>query len=156
MAAKLTPLFLLILLFSGQQCFSQDNSYQKLIQKSKAYTLQIIEAMPEDGFDSKPVEGMRTFREQAFHLAYTTDYFTKLFTGEYADWSKWNPGDESVKSRSELLEWTANAFDKLELSLAGKDLSVVNEVTSFIDHNAHHRGQLIVYLRLKGITPPEY
>jgi uncharacterized damage-inducible protein DinB len=25
-----------------------------------------------------------------------------------------------------------------------------------LDHVAHHRGQAIVYLRLKGITPPDY
>ncbi len=156
MTTKRISLFTLLLLFLVSQSFSQDNSYQKLIQKSKAYTLQIIEAMPEDAFDSRPVEGMRTFREQAFHIAYTTDYFTKLFTGEYTDWSKWNPGDESVKSKAELLEWTAKAFDDLEKSLQGKDISQVDRVSSFIDHNAHHRGQLIVYLRLKGITPPEY
>jgi uncharacterized damage-inducible protein DinB len=33
---------------------------------------------------------------------------------------------------------------------------VLNGMMLALDHTTHHRGQAIVYLRLNGITPPEY
>jgi uncharacterized damage-inducible protein DinB len=35
--------------------------------------------------------------------------------------------------------------------------STKNRILNLMDnHLAHHRGQMIVYLRLKGIEPPSY
>jgi uncharacterized damage-inducible protein DinB len=50
---------------------------------------------------------------------------------------------------------SANELDDQVDFFAGKKNKMLM-VNLLNDHQAHHRGQLIVYLRLKGITPPPY
>jgi uncharacterized damage-inducible protein DinB len=53
-----------------------------------------------------------------------------------------------------------NRFDARELGSAVKffagpmnNMQIINLIN---DHQTHHRGQMMVYLRLNGLTPPKY
>ena len=78
--------------------------------------------------------------------------------------------DKVNKTKSEILQILANAYDKglaAHKKLSEKDM---DEAVSFFagpkskrqililmhDHQTHHVGQIIVYLRLNGIKPPSY
>lgn len=57
-----------------------------------------------------------------------------------------------IKAMSEVDE---NSLTK-EFSWIGGKLNKYQFLNLIQDHQAHHVGQLIVYLRLNGIEPPKY
>lgn len=126
------------------------------LDTTKAFTIEILEAMPTESYDFKPNDDQRTFAAQAYHIAYSIDYFKRaLKEGASA---KWAPGDENSKSKEELVKWATEQFDEINAFILEQEASdaFTGGVISFLDHNTHHRGQIVTYLRMKGITPPSY
>ncbi|MBL8227013.1 MAG: DinB family protein [Bryobacterales bacterium] len=133
----------------------------------KEYTLAVVDAMPADGFDSKPVPAQRTFGEQLVHLgranvAYMTSFGVKE-----------PPVAPTTTDKATVRAWIAATFDYVDAvlsQLTEKDLLRTdlkfssrakphNGSDLFMrayTHTAHHRGQVIVYLRVKGIVPPTW
>ncbi|MEZ5347427.1 MAG: DinB family protein [Pyrinomonadaceae bacterium] len=123
---------------------------------TKAFTLEVLEAMPDDKYDYRANEDVRTFKEQAYHIAYSIDYYKRVFAGNPR--AAWEPGKEDTKNKAELIAWTNEQFDEIEkvIMAASNDPRLTAGIIAFLDHNAHHRGQLIIYLRSSGIEPPAY
>ena len=125
------------------------------LENTRAYTLEVLEAMPADQYDFKPTEEVRTYAAQAFHIAYSAEFYYKSFKGERPEWA---PGDENRMNKEELIAYTSEQFDAMNKLI--KDAEAKPELTEgllgFLDHNAHHRGQMITYLRVSGIEPPQY
>lgn len=123
---------------------------------AKTYTMEVLKAMPADDYDFRPNDEQRTFAAQAYHIAYSIDYFHQTFSsgGNVA----WNPGDENSKSKEELIKWAEEKFDEMHKFILAADSNdqLTAGVVYYLDHNSHHRGQIITYLRMKGITPPSY
>ncbi len=40
--------------------------------------------------------------------------------------------------------------------LGGKEMSKRRVLRYLLDHTTHHRGQVIVHMRLAGLRPPQY
>lgn len=130
---------------------------------NKSYTLEIIDAMPEKDYDFIPAEGMKSFHEQVAHVLNGFNYQLGK-TGEI-DLPK---VDES--SKKTVLKSATKIFDEIlnYIKSADSDMlpnttemwygeSTKNRILNLMDnHLSHHRGQLVVYLRLKGIKPPKY
>lgn len=126
------------------------------LETTKAYTLAVLDAMPDGDYTFKPNEEQRTFAAQAYHIVYSIDYFHRAFSN--GGDAQWQPGDENSKSKKELIEWAKSKFDEMNSFILSQesDDRLTAGVMSYLDHNAHHRGQIITYLRLKGINPPQY
>lgn len=124
------------------------------LENTKAMTLGVIEAMPEDKFDYKPTDEVRTFGAQAFHLAAAIDFFMANFKGEQF---RGGQADENSMTKEELLKYYADQFDKISEYILNAEESgqLTAGIMFFIDHNANHRGQMVTYLRLNGVTPPQ-
>jgi uncharacterized damage-inducible protein DinB len=74
------------------------------------------------------------------------------------------------KSKQEIIKTVIDEFDKAAELITGFDPNRLEETGSYAhftrtsrqfllllaDHVSHHRGQMLVYLRMKGITPPNY
>lgn len=126
------------------------------LNASKAFTIEVLEAMPADSYDYKPNEDQRTFAAQAYHIAYSIDYFKRaLKQGAGAAWA---PGDENSKTKEELVKWASEQFDEINAYILEQEANdaFTAGVMSYLDHNTHHRGQIVTYLRMKGIKPPNY
>ena len=132
-------------------------------ENNKRYSLQVLEAMPEEHYDFAPAKGMKSFREQASHIASGFNYQLKK-SGLPA-----LPGAKST-SKAAMIASYGEIFDALIRNLRTYEADQLKEEASMWygkstrlrmlnlmdNHLAHHRGQMIVYLRLKGISAPSY
>ena len=172
---KVSKSFMCLLLFTTIISFScqaqqKDSLLVQLARKwsdSKAYALKIASLMPEEDYGFKPVPEEMSFREQLLHIAdnirwLSSDY---LLSQAAKRMTETTPPDKKT-----VLEILSDAYDtgmqahqnllpaQLEerVSFFAGPMSRRQILTLLHDHQSHHLGQLIVYLRLKGIKPPEY
>lgn len=132
-----------------------------------AYTRDVVQQMPEDALGFRPAEEMMTFEEQVLHLCRNANWLTTAYLEgdpHTADLKATGRGKaELLALLNEQESLTAVAMVRLE----GADLSrqhdffagpmTTRQILLLLhDHMTHHRGQLIVYLRLRGVKPPAY
>lgn len=150
--------------------FAQKETVDAFLEKwqnSKKYLLDIAKAMPEDKYSYKPTEREMSFGEQLIHIKGNMDWLsTSYFTSEKFDKKK----DEKNYSKDEIISMLEKSFDNVyKIIKKTKPESLKDKVDFFAgsktklqilnllqDHVTHHRGQLIVYLNLKEVTPPKY
>ena len=127
---------------------------------SKKYTLAMAELMPAEHYGFKPVP------EQMLHIAESNLHFFGAISGTKPPApGPVNKGKATVlKALADSFDYSARVLDGLtETQLAkvvdlgeGPQGSAADGIMLALDHTTHHRGQTVVYLRLKGITPAEY
>jgi uncharacterized damage-inducible protein DinB len=147
---------------------ADDTLVPKLVkhwQTSKAYTLAIADQMPEDGYASKPNPDEMTFAEQVAHIAGANAFFFSKVAGTASPIGKPEKLDKAsvVKMLNDSYDYAIKTVGALtpeqlskEIELDGMKLNGLEAVMFAADHTAHHRGQLVVYLRVKGIKPADY
>lgn len=136
-------------------------------ENSKDYLLEIAEQMPEEHYDFKPTERQRSFKEQLLHIKDNMDWLSV----SYFSTSEYEKGNASTaESKQEMIEQLKKAFDATAELVAAASEEDLKEIVQFFagpksklqilnllqDHVTHHRGQILVYLNLKDITPPRY
>lgn len=167
--------FLLLLLtlgsFAGQ---AQPNSYlqetQTRLENAKKSTLQLAETMPETEYGFKPVPDEMSFRAQLLHMAQNLSNLTSSYLTTQPNPLPKELLNDMGQSKAEVMQRIATAFDYAIEAVRGFDEANLEQRVSFFagplskrqimqllnDHQTHHRGQLVVYLRLKGLKPPAY
>ena len=162
--------FLGLTLVSGS-AFAQFTQPQMVVewQRAKTYTRAYLDAMPADGYGFKPTPEIRSFAEQMLHLATDNYGFAAFASG------KPNPlGDSSLEKIVQptkeattklvmdsydfmintLQGMTPGQMNELVKRRNGQEISRANLFGKGFEHQTHHRGQTTIYLRLKGVTPP--
>ena len=130
-------------------------SLLSLIENSRTYTFAVAEAMPENLDSFKPAADTWSFMEQLHHIAYGIEWWKDNYVKGVK--IAWEPPAIS-KSRKEVVDYLGKAYDSLKDAVNKATMSddLIKGFFATLDHITHHRGQLIVYLRCNGITPPEY
>jgi len=155
-AALLRPAF-------AQQDFKSD--IVKHLKTSRDFTLKVAEAMPASDYSFKLTPAQMSFAEQMTHLSQGLTYFLSVFSGE-----KPNPGKPKSMDKEDVIAFVKSSFDSAvdrvqqltpeQLSKTYKgdgETSTGNEILlGMLDHTTHHRASAEMYLRAKGIKPPEY
>jgi len=139
-------------------------------ERAKAYTKEYLDAATEEVYSFKPTPEMRSFAEQMHHLAVDNYKIPNaavagiMTPSNYKDIEK-----ESLKTKAEVTAAvmesydfaiaTIKSLDEAKLSNMVKmfnkwDTTVEDGLDKAFEHQTHHRGQTTVYLRLKGIKPP--
>lgn len=137
-------------------------------ERAREYSVKFAEAMPEENYTFKPTPEIMSFGEQVVHTAGAAFWFTSKITGEE------NPGKgfkAEGKTKAEIIDYLKKSFDFVQKALANLsdeesakviplfgELKLSKEQTflTIRDHTTHHRGSMVIYLRLKGVKPPEY
>ena len=155
------------------------DSFKDHWRDTKAYTVAVLDAMPPEAFDTKPHPVQRTFGDQLRHLAFANVAYFNSFglvpvphatlTADRNSIDKYASETDKAAVRGFVVasfDYVFAVLDKMTQSdLFRKDLPLFKGVPphSGTDvclraymHTAHHRGQAIVYLRVKGITPPTW
>lgn len=134
---------------------------------AKNYTLKLAELMPEEAYHYKPIAEIMSFKQQLIHMANNMQWLSSAYL--FTEKSKVNK-DTSTMDKAAVLAYISDMYDRALPAHYSLSEVQLNEVVSFFagpmarrqilvlmhDHQTHHAGQLILYLRLKGIKPPEY
>lgn len=140
----------------------------KKMRHSKVYTLKVAKLMPDEKFDFRPTSGEMTFGEQLIHISSNLGWLSSAYlrVGE-------NPVSSAAKKatkKEEIIQVVTSTYDYVLEVLEKFEVAQLQDTVSFFagpmnklqiinlinDHQTHHRGQLLVYLRLNGIKPPDY
>ena len=120
--------------------------------------------MPPIQYAFRPDPGSMSFAEQVAHVA-QTNY---AFCAGLKDTSP--PTNPAGVDKDALVKFLADSFDYCSAAIASVAAEQMDRPHSSPDgrlngrelllalyvHLAHHRGQQEVYLRIKGIQPPQY
>ena len=150
----------------AQSYFTEE--YSDVWQRASAYLLEVAEAMPEDKYDFKPADGSMSFQEQLNHITGNLSFLTSHITGNSPDFFK-NIKPEAM-SKAEVIVVLKEALNHVGRLIETTDNQVLQETFEFRgikmtrqnifylmrDHATHHRGQIILYLRMNGIEAPRY
>jgi uncharacterized damage-inducible protein DinB len=133
--------------------------------------IQIVAAMPEDKYDFRPTKGYRSFRELVMHAI--EDNYTHM--GYVAGKSREESEKLAVKyknitTREEILDALEDGYNYGDMVLAdmndqnagqvvtamrGQKTTRAGAALQSFEDTMDHYGNLVVYLRLNGIVPPE-
>ena len=115
----------------------------------------VADAMPENSYNFKPVAEVWTFNELINHIAYGIQWWESNYVKLKE--TKWDPPSAKA-NKKESMQHLQQCFEAIQESLNNVKLTdeTVKGFYSTFDHISHHRGQATLYLRMKGIAPPEY
>jgi uncharacterized damage-inducible protein DinB len=138
-------------------------------ERARAYTREYLDAMPEEGINFKATPEIRSFAEQMLHLAQGTIGLSANGTGKERIYQGKNlEKSDEFKNKAALTKVVMESYDFAIDGLKNMDVAKFDEVVKrgnfdvtrlgwvmkAFEHQTHHRGQCTVYLRLKGVTPP--
>ena len=133
-------------------------------------TRETITAMTDGDMAFAAAEGQMGFGAQALHVISCQE--TLLEAMKHGTWN-WErginleqfPTQEAILAKFDELQATELAyygglepeeFSRPVATAWGPPEPLFQLALSFLTHEAHHRGQMIVFLRLKGMQAPKY
>jgi uncharacterized damage-inducible protein DinB len=138
---------------------------KRLYDRSKDNVLKSAQEMPEENYSFKPVDTVRNFGQLVGHVADSQYEFCAPVVGD----GKQIPGIEKSKtSKADLIQALKDAFAYCDTAYANMTDAHGAEMVKFFNrdspklgllnfnmgHNFEHYGNMITYLRLKGLVPP--
>jgi hypothetical protein len=146
--------------------FSQENplmqSYMARYNTMKQNLVEAAEAMPAEHYSFKLTSGQRAFGEWVGHtvmLMHTSCAAMKSGSAPAMDHSK-HTGTEPKPALQEALKGAAATCDSIlggmtdAQALAGGKAAPVGPMLGMLVNMASHYGNMVGYMRSKGITPP--
>ncbi|MEO6962633.1 MAG: DinB family protein [Puia sp.] len=138
------------------------------LRHAKEYTLKVAELMPEKQYEFKPVKEEMGFGEQLLHLSANMGWLCSSYLSNSQD--PVTQADLKDQKKKEIIsvlnktyDYAINVLQHFQAAhladtvvfFAGSmnKLQIINLLN---DHQTHHRAQMLVYLRLNGIKPPDY
>jgi uncharacterized damage-inducible protein DinB len=136
--------------------------------------VSLAETMPEEKYAFAPssgeFKGVRTFAEQVKHVAFANHLFFGAIVGEKAEAGPGRQGPESIRTKAEILRYLRESFalGHRAIGTITSDNAVAVVVNAPVPrfktrlamathacaHAYDHYGQMIEYLRMNGILPP--
>ena len=142
------------------------SGYPKMVQTQVTFWIEsAAEKMPEGEYDFRPDPGVRSFGQILGHIADANYLFCSSVLGE----GNPSPNIEKTKTtKAELTSALRDAFSycnraysaltdenaKEIVKALGQDRNRLGVLWFNASHNLEHYGNLVVYMRIKGIVPP--
>jgi uncharacterized damage-inducible protein DinB len=179
MKLKLTMWLALVLLVLPSLALAQGNVKDTLAKHWKTsgeFTIAVADAMPAEGYDFRPNPVEMSFGELMAHIGAINENACAVASGlprpelppKIVEWSKATTKAEvSKETAMSLLRGSFDFCDKAVAAMtpermdtvvgpAARNMTGFEWLWAYFTHTAHHRGQAEVYLRLRGIKPPDY
>ncbi|GAA3559972.1 DinB family protein [Snuella lapsa] len=167
-----------IVLFSSfsSSLFAQENNfieeYLERLENSRKYLILVAETMPKGKYNFKATPESMSFSENLMHIGWAMDWHSQSLIGgrEARDWNTDTELKVDNKSKEEMIDKIDETFSKTIELISNFDINKLDERLDYFgsnrtkrqillllaDHITHHRGQMLVYLRLNGLKPPRY
>jgi uncharacterized damage-inducible protein DinB len=159
---------------SGQT--TQKDILVKHWKASGELTLAVANAMPADGYNFRPTPEEMSFGELMAHIAAAdrgacanaSGLTAPALPAKISVWAKDSikvdvDKETAIPFLKDTFEFCSKAITDMPVSRMdtvvgppNRNLTGIEWLWSYFTHTAHHRGQAEVYLRLKGIKPPDY
>ncbi|HKE20963.1 MAG TPA: DinB family protein [Bryobacteraceae bacterium] len=168
---------LLTLLLLAGSAFAQAALHESMVKHWKTteeFTLAVAQAMPADGYGFKPVPEELSFGQLMVQIAAanvgacsiasgltappTPEHLAAALKDEKVNVEK----DAAIKFLTDTFDFCNEAVGSMTPEKMDAVVGRSRKMTGFewmwayFTHTAHHRGQAEVYLRVKGIKPPDY
>ena len=173
-SSQIRGLSLLLMVFFISHINAQDSllikSHITKMSNAKTYTLQVADLMPENVYSFKPVEGEMSFKEQLIHIGKNIYWLSSTYISETDDPVRKMELNVNDLTKDQVLKFVSGAYDyaissfravdtrslSKEFNWSGGKMNKIQFMNLIQDHQTHHRGQLMVYLRLNNLQPPRY
>jgi hypothetical protein len=171
------------LIFSAASLLAADASpsaakvFDRQLTSTEKEVVSLVEAMPADKFSFAPTngefKGVRTFAQQAKHLAFVIDTVSSAMLGvpNPATSGKDENGPEDVQSKEQIVKFVQDAFalaHKAMATLTNDNLMQetadpfnpsgkrprVDSAGIIFWHTFDHYGQMVEYARMNHVIPP--
>ena len=156
--------------------FAQENSfikdYLERLENSRKYLILVAESMSEDKYDFRASPESMTFAENLLHIGYAIDWHSQSLLGgrESRVWKTDTVFKVANKTKVEMIATVDKSFDETIKLIEQFDIAQLDDELDYFglnrskrqiflllaDHITHHRGQMLVYMRLNGLVPPRY
>jgi len=151
---------------------------QTLSKLAEKVIVSAADAMPADKFGFAPTDGefkgVRTFGQMVKHLSATNYILAAASLGEEPPADAGDElGPETVRTKAEILNYLKGSFAQLDKAveaigqkntsvksspispLKGAEVTRLALVVESLVHAFDHYGQMVEYLRMNGVVPPE-
>ena len=132
----------------------------------KNILLRSAEKMPEENYNFKPADTVRSYGQIVGHLADSQYYFCSTALGEKnpapkIEQTKTSKGD-LIAALKDAFAYCDKAYDGMTDAsgtqvvklFGGEDTPKLSVLTVNQMHNLEHYGNLVTYMRMKNIVPP--
>lgn len=170
---------LITILILAVPVFAQSSVKDALAKHWKTsgeFTIAVAKAMPAESYTFRPNPEEMNFGQLMAHIAGVNINACGNASGvtkpaippKITEWSK--AQTKVDVDRDLALQFLADSFDYCDKAVAAmtperldtvvgppaRNLTGFEWLWAYFTHTAHHRGQAEVYLRVKGIKPPDY
>ncbi|MFX0558538.1 DinB family protein [Maribacter sp. CXY002] len=148
------------------------NDFLERLENSRKYLVLVAETMPEDKFDFKATPESLSFAENLMHIGFALDWHSQTLLGgrESRDWNTDTTFKTANKSKDLMITTINKTFDETTALISHFDTTQLDDELDYFglrrtkrqifmllaDHVTHHRGQMLVNMRLNGLVPPRY
>jgi hypothetical protein len=155
---------------AAQQRLISQAALITVVENHKGAVLRYIDAAPDSMLGFRPTKGVRTFAEQIEHAAGSDALIAHLAITGSAKVPMLGDSAVYLHDKTALKKYSAAAMDHTISMLRGvSDAAMQDTIVQFghkvtrgralmelLDHFPWTLGQTVPYLRLNGVTPPEY
>ena len=137
----------------------------------KGYIIKAAAKMPEEHYAFKPTPEVRSFGQLLGHIADSNFVICATVAGEKPPMGSFEPAtslEQTKTTKADLAKALGDSFAYCDKVHAGMTVAAGAELTktfvgqtaklSFLEFNTHHDfehyGNVVTYMRLKGLVPP--
>lgn len=139
-------------------------SVRPLYGQARAYVIAAAEQMPESEYGFKPAPEVRSFGQLVGHLANAQHMICALAMGEQSQGGRnWEEVTEkaaliaALRASSEVCDRAYQQSDEAAMQsgqLFGQRMTRLAMLVLNVSHDFEHYGNMVTYLRIKGLVPP--
>ncbi len=137
------------------------------LKHAKEYTIKVAQLMPAGKYDFKPSPEEMSFDQQLLHIAQPMQYLCKTYLNGKANTIQVPDSnldkDATIKVLNSVYDYAIATLEDFKseqlsdtVSFFIRPMNKLQILNLLNDHQTHHRAQLVVYLRINGIKPPDY
>jgi uncharacterized damage-inducible protein DinB len=140
------------------------NSVRPLFAQGSAWVLAAAEQMPEADYGFKPTPDIRSFGQLVGHVANAQYMICSAARGEASpnqqNWEQVTEKAALVEALRASIAYCNGAYDQgdevamQEVNLFGQQMTRLRVLALNAAHDFEHYGNIVTYMRLKGMVPP--